>query len=150
MLFVEKDLMPRINYLIQIGQMKKMKLYLESVLIKIGMVTITFFVNVVGEVDEETGYVIDLKKLSDIIKVRIIDKMDHKNLNLEVDFMNDEITTAENIAIKIYEELEKDIQSTGNNLYSVKLYETENNYVEYYGKEENYEWLIYSNNRIKS
>ena len=75
------------------------------------MVTITLFVNVVGEVDEETGYVIDLKKPSDIIKVRIIDKMDHKNLNLEVDFMNDEITTAENIAIKIYEELEKDIQS---------------------------------------
>lgn len=94
----------------------------------------TLFVNVVGEVDEETGYVIDLKKLSEIIKVRIIDKMDHKNLNLEVDFMNDKITTAENIAIKIYEELEKDIQSTGNNLYSVKLYETENNYVEYYGK----------------
>ena len=43
MLFVEKDLMPRINYLIQIGQMKKMKLYLESVPIKIGMVTITLF-----------------------------------------------------------------------------------------------------------
>ena len=47
--------------------------------------------------------------------------------------MNDTITTAENIAIKIYEELESDIKATGNHLYSVKLYETENNYVEYYG-----------------
>jgi 6-pyruvoyltetrahydropterin/6-carboxytetrahydropterin synthase len=91
------------------------------------------FVTVEGTVDPDTGYVIDLKVLSDIIKNRIVDKMDHKNLNLEVDFMKDTITTAENIAIKIYEELESDIQATGNNLYSVKLYETENNYVEYYG-----------------
>ena len=91
------------------------------------------FVTVEGTVDPDTGYVIDLKVLSDIIKNRIVDKMDHKNLNLEVDFMKDTITTAENIAIKIYEELESDIQVTGNNLFSVKLYETENNYVEYYG-----------------
>ena len=91
------------------------------------------FVTVEGPVDKDTGYVIDLKVLSDIIKNRIVDKMDHKNLNLEVDFMKDTITTAENIAIKIYEELESDIKATGNHLYSVKLYETENNYVEYYG-----------------
>ena len=93
----------------------------------------TLFVTVEGTVDPDTGYVIDLKVLSDIIKNRIVDKMDHKNLNLEVDFMKDTITTAENIAIKIYEELKSDIQTTGNNLYSVKLYETENNYVGYYG-----------------
>lgn len=93
----------------------------------------TLFVTVEGTVDPDTGYVIDLKILSDIIKNRIVDKMDHKNLNLEVDFMKDTITTAENISIKIYEELESDIQATGSNLYSVKLYETENNYVEYYG-----------------
>ena len=93
----------------------------------------TLFVTVEGTVDSDTGYVIDLKVLSDIIKNRIVDKMDHKNLNLEVDFMKDTITTAENIAIKIYEELESDIQDTGNKLHSVKLYETENNYVEYYG-----------------
>ena len=91
------------------------------------------FVTVEGPIDKDTGYVIDLKVLSDIIKNRIVDKMDHKNLNLEVDFMKDTITTAENIAIKIYEELESDIKATGNRLYSVKLYETENNYVEYYG-----------------
>ena len=93
----------------------------------------TLFVTVEGTVDPDTGYVIDLKVLSDIIKKRIVDKMDHKNLNHEVDFMKDTITTAENIAIKIYEELVSDIQATSNNLYSVKLYETENNYVEYYG-----------------
>ena len=92
------------------------------------------FVTVEGSVDKETGYVIDLKLLSDIIKNRIVDKMDHKNLNIEVDFMKDTITTAENIAIKIYEELESDILATGNKLFSVKLYETENNFVEYYGK----------------
>ena len=92
------------------------------------------FVTVEGPIDKDTGYVIDLKVLSDIIKNRIVDKMDHKNLNLEVDFMKDTITTAENIAIKIYEELESDIKATGNYLYSVKLYETENNYVEYYGQ----------------
>ena len=93
----------------------------------------TLFVTVEGTVDPDTGYVIDLKVLSDIIKKRIVDKMDHKNLNHEVDFMKDTITTAENIAIKIYEELVSDIQATSNNLYSVKFYETENNYVEYYG-----------------
>ena len=94
----------------------------------------TLFITVEGTIDPETGYVIDLKILSDIIKNRVIDKMDHKNLNIEVDFMKDTITTAENIAVKIYEELEKDIKATGNNLYSVKLFETENNYVKYYGK----------------
>ena len=93
----------------------------------------TLFVTVEGSVDPDTGYVIDLKVLSDIIKSRIVDKMDHRNLNLEVDFMKDTITTAENIAIKIYEELESDIRATGNNLHNVKLYETENNYVEYNG-----------------
>jgi 6-pyruvoyltetrahydropterin/6-carboxytetrahydropterin synthase len=91
------------------------------------------FVTVEGHVDDDTGYVIDLKILSDLIKEKIVNKMDHRNLNLEVDFMKDCITTAENIAIKIYEHLEEGIKSTGNHLYSVKLYETENNYVEYYG-----------------
>jgi len=93
----------------------------------------TLFVTVEGTVNNDTGYVIDLKVLSDIIKEKVVDKMDHKNLNLEVDFMQGCITTAENIAIRIYQQLEKSIQSTGNELFSIKLYETENNYVEYYG-----------------
>ena len=82
----------------------------------------------------ETGYVIDLKKLSDIIKERVIIKLDHANLNLEVDFMKDTITSAENIAIKIFQELENEIKNLGCKLQKVKLEETENNYVEYYGQ----------------
>lgn len=92
------------------------------------------FVTVSGIVVNETGYVIDLKDLSTIIKRRVIDKLDHSNLNIEVDFMKDTITSAENIAIKIFEELEDDIQNLGCKLQRIKLEETENNYVEYYGQ----------------
>ena len=92
------------------------------------------FVTVSGIVVNETGYVIDLKELSTIIKKRVIDKLDHANLNIEVDFMKDTITSAENIAIKIFEELEDDIQNLGCKLQRIKLEETENNYVEYYGQ----------------
>lgn len=92
------------------------------------------FVTVSGIVVNETGYVIDLKELSTIIKRRVIDKLDHANLNIEVDFMKDTITSAENIAIKIFEELEDDIQNLGCKLQRIKLEETENNYVEYYGQ----------------
>lgn len=92
------------------------------------------FVTVSGIVVNETGYVIDLKELSTIIKKRVIDKLDHANLNIEVDFMKDTITSAENIAIKIFEELEDEIQNLGCKLQRIKLEETENNYVEYYGQ----------------
>ena len=92
------------------------------------------FVTVSGIVVNETGYVIDLKELSTIIKRRVIEKLDHANLNIEVDFMKDTITSAENIAIKIFEELEDDIQNLGCKLQGIKLEETENNYVEYYGQ----------------
>ena len=91
------------------------------------------FVTVKGTVDAETGYVIDMKVLSDLIKSKITDKMDHKNLNLEVDFLKDVITSAENIAICIYNELYDDIKKIGKQLHCVRLNETENNYVEYYG-----------------
>lgn len=87
---------------------------------------------VAGEVNPKTGYVIDLKKLKSIIIENIIKKVDHKNLNLDVDFLKDKIPTAENIAIGIWEQLENKI--TEGKLYSVKIYETENNYVEYKGK----------------
>lgn len=91
------------------------------------------FVTVKGSVDADTGYVIDMKVLSDLIKVKIVDKMDHKNLNVEVDFLQGVITTAENIVIGIYNELFDDIKKMGKHLHSVRLNETENNYVEYYG-----------------
>lgn len=87
---------------------------------------------VAGEVNPKTGYVIDLKKLKSIIIENVIKKVDHKNLNLDVDFLKDKIPTAENIAIGIWEQLENKI--TEGKLYSVKIYETENNYVEYKGQ----------------
>ena len=87
---------------------------------------------VAGEVDLNTGYVIDLKVLKEIIKKNVISKVDHKNLNLDVDFLKGKIPTAENIAIGIWHQLDNKLPS--GKLYSIKLYETENNYVEYKGK----------------
>lgn len=86
-----------------------------------------------GKIDRSTGYVIDLKILKEIIRENVISKVDHKNLNVDVDFMRGMIPTAENIAVGIWNQLESKIPS--GELYSVKIYETENNYVEYRGKE---------------
>lgn len=87
---------------------------------------------VAGEVNPETGYVIDLKKLKKIIRENIIRKVDHRHFNYDVDFMNGIIPTAENIAKQIWNVLINKIEE--GKLYSVKLYETENNYAEYKGE----------------
>jgi 6-pyruvoyltetrahydropterin/6-carboxytetrahydropterin synthase len=87
---------------------------------------------VAGEVNPQTGYVIDLKYLKEIINKYVIEKVDHKNLNLEVDFMKGIQPSAENIAIQIWKQLENKIAD--GKLYSVKLFETENNYFEYKGE----------------
>ena len=87
---------------------------------------------VAGEINPKTGYVIDLKILKKIIRENIIDKMDHKHLNYEVDFMKNVIPTAENIAMSIWRQLENKIPS--GELFSIKIFETENNYVEYRGE----------------
>ncbi len=92
----------------------------------------TLEVTVCGEVNPSTGYLIDLKLLKEIIKKNIIQKVDHKNLNLDVDFLSGKIPTVENIVIAIWDQLENKIPS--GKLYSVKIRETENNYVEYKGK----------------
>ena len=86
-------------------------------------------VKLTGEVDATTGYVYDMKLLSDIIKVNILDRFDHKNLNLDVKEFEGLNPTAENIAITIYEILKSKIE----NRYEIKilLYETERNFVEY-------------------
>jgi 6-pyruvoyltetrahydropterin/6-carboxytetrahydropterin synthase len=91
----------------------------------------TLEVMVAGEVNPDTGYVIDLKKLKKIVKKNVIAKVDHRHLNYEVDFMKGKIPTSENIAIGIWDVLVNKIDE--GKLYSVKLYETENNYVEYKG-----------------
>ncbi len=86
-------------------------------------------VKVIGYVDEETGYVMDTKKLSDIIKLEIIAAFDHKNLNLDVSDFENLNPTAENIAIVIYNRLKRQI---GKNLeLKIKLYETDRNFVSY-------------------
>jgi 6-pyruvoyltetrahydropterin/6-carboxytetrahydropterin synthase len=95
----------------------------------------TLFVTVKGDIGPETGYLLDLKTLGSLIRERIIDKADHRNLNLEVDFMAGKLTSAEHIAMAIWDELETEVIKLGARLHCVKLEETENNFVEYYGKE---------------
>ncbi len=88
-------------------------------------------VTVVGDPPAETGMVIDLKKLADIIEREIIDRVDHKNMNVDVDFMRGTIPTAENMAIAFWKILAPNISE--GRLYSIKLYESANNVVEYRG-----------------
>jgi len=89
-------------------------------------------VKVTGLVDEETGYLIDIKLLSDIIKTEVIDPFDHKNLNLDVPAFTTLNPTVENIAAVIY----KNIKNKLSDAYqlSIVLYETPRNFVEYHGQ----------------
>ena len=91
------------------------------------------FITVKGNVNPELGFVMNLKTLSKIVKDKVIEKLDHKNLNLDVDFLAGKITSAENIAIGIWKEIEHEINQHNGELYSVKVVETENNSVEYFG-----------------
>jgi 6-pyruvoyltetrahydropterin/6-carboxytetrahydropterin synthase len=86
-------------------------------------------VKVIGEVDPETGYVIDLKILKDIIEEEIIQRFDHHNLNMDVAEFKELIPTVENIAVVTYNLLRKRLDKKYE--LQVKLYETERNFVEY-------------------
>ena len=86
-------------------------------------------VQVTGEVDAETGYVMDMKVLSDLIKKEVLDKFDHKNLNLDTEEFKDLNPSAENIAIVIYDKLKPQIDTQFD--LKIRLYETERNFVEY-------------------
>ena len=92
------------------------------------------WVTIKGKVNPEHGYVVDLKAISGILKRKIVEKLDHKNINLEVDFMADMIASTENLAIGIWHEIEPEIKALGVALHCVKLQETENNSVEYFGE----------------
>lgn len=89
----------------------------------------TLIVKLIGEINPKTGYVYDLKELSDLIKENIIRKFDHKNLNLDTEEFKNLNPTAENIAVVTYnilrEKIEPEIE------ISIRLYETEKNFVEY-------------------
>ncbi len=89
-------------------------------------------VTVKGNPDPETGFVFDVKKLSVIINTQVIEKLDHKNLNVDVDFMAGKICSIENLVIAIWNQLvphmPKEVQ-----LHSLKLWETQKIYTEYFG-----------------
>jgi 6-pyruvoyltetrahydropterin/6-carboxytetrahydropterin synthase len=93
----------------------------------------TLWVTVKGQPTEEHGFVMNINILKKIIIDHIISKIDHKNINLEVDFMKGKIATTENLAISIWNELKPQIDKTGASLHCVKIEETENNSIEYYG-----------------
>jgi 6-pyruvoyltetrahydropterin/6-carboxytetrahydropterin synthase len=86
-------------------------------------------VRLVGEPDPETGYVMDMKALSNIIKENVLTKFDHKNLNLDTEYFRTVNPTAENICVVIYNILREKIDKRLD--MQVRLYETERNFVEY-------------------
>jgi len=90
------------------------------------------FVTIKGEVKTETGFLFDAKKLSILIKEHVLDKLDHKNLNVEVDFLKGQMCSTENLAKGIWKQLEIQLP-TNVQLHCIKLYETPRIYVEYFG-----------------
>ncbi|MBX3100984.1 MAG: 6-carboxytetrahydropterin synthase [Bacteroidetes bacterium] len=88
-------------------------------------------VTLVGEPHPETGYVADLSRLAQLLETELLEKVDHKNLNLDVDFMQGVIPSAENFAIQIWHQLAPLVAPA--RLYAVRLYETPRNFVEYRG-----------------
>lgn len=91
------------------------------------------YVTVKGAPDPDTGFVMDLKALKRIIQTNVIEPLDHKNINMDVPFMKDQMASIENLAVAIWKELEPHILEHGCSLHCIKLYETRNNYVEYFG-----------------
>src|SRR5688572_22060790 len=91
-------------------------------------------VSVKGPINEETGMVIDLKKLKDIVRDRVIDRVDHRNLNEDVDFLRGVVPTAENLARSFWRQLEPAIDE--GKLHEIAIQETEKNSVVYRGEDE--------------
>lgn len=90
------------------------------------------FVTVKGEIDNETGFLFDVKKLSMLIQEHVVKKLDHKNLNMDVDFLKGKMCSTEVLAMEIWKQLEPNLPSHVN-LYCIKLFETERIHVEYFG-----------------
>ena len=92
-------------------------------------------VTVKGQPDPETGFVVDLKALSDLLRLHITDQVDHKNLNLDVPFMAGQLASTENLAVAFWKIIERELPAiSAARLHCVKLYETPRNFVEYYGE----------------
>jgi len=92
------------------------------------------WITIKGETSEEHGFVMNMNILKKIIQEKVIEKLDHRNINLEVDFMKGKIATTENLAMAIWNELKYPVEKGGAYLHCVKIEETENNSVEYYGQ----------------
>lgn len=90
------------------------------------------YVTIKGLPDIDTGFIMDVKKLSLLIKEKVIEKLDHKNLNLDVDFMQGKMCSTENLAIAIWQQLQPHLPTTVQ-LHCIKLYETPRIYVEFFG-----------------
>jgi 6-pyruvoyltetrahydropterin/6-carboxytetrahydropterin synthase len=93
------------------------------------------FITLKGEINPETGFLVNLKTLSKLIRNTIIVKLDHKNINLEVDFMKGKLASTENLAVGIWQELTEGVKALGAELHCVKVSESENNYAEYFGEQ---------------
>ncbi len=93
-------------------------------------------VTIKGIPDPETGFVADLKKLSSMIRAEVIEKLDHKNINIDVDFMAGKMASCENLIVEIWKILEHHLPSVTERgkLHCIRLYETPRNYVEYFGE----------------
>ncbi len=91
------------------------------------------YVTIKGAVDPETGLVIHLREVSKLIEEKVLMRIDHKNLNLEVDFLKGKVPTSENVAIGIWNELADEIKKLGGILHCIRLEQSENNIVEYFG-----------------
>lgn len=94
------------------------------------------FITVKGVPHEETGFVINLKLLSQIVREHVIEALDHKNLNLDVPFLKGIMASTENLAIAIWDILDPLVKQHGGEMAKIKLIETENNFVEYFGGKE--------------
>lgn len=91
------------------------------------------FVTVKGKQNSDTSFVVNFSDISKIVNKKIIRKLDHKNINLDVDFMQGKLPTAETLVVEIWKQLEEPVRQLGCELHCIKIQETENNYVEYFG-----------------
>ena len=90
-------------------------------------------VTIKGKPDPDTGFLYDVKQLSRLIQLHVLDKLDHRNLNMDVDFMQGQLCSTENLAIAIWQQLEPHLPQAVK-LHCIKLYETPRIFVEYFGE----------------
>lgn len=91
------------------------------------------WVTVKGYISDNHDFVMNINVLKKIIQEKVIEKLDHRNINLDVDFMKGKIATTENLTVAIWNELKPAVEKEGAQLHCVKIEETENNFIEYYG-----------------